>query len=65
MFGEIFKAFKVPRRKNSVMVWQVLQRELIMCYQTQGLFGATLGVSSGSGKKKSDYQITAEFSQKL
>lgn len=52
MFGEIFKAFKVPRRKNSVMVWQVLQRELIMCYQMQGLFGATLGVPSGSGKKK-------------
>lgn len=63
MFVEIFK--KVPRRKNNVMVWQVTQRKLVIFYQMQEPFGTTMGISSGSGKKKCDYQITAEVSQKF
>lgn len=50
VLGEIFK--KVSRRKNNMMVWQVTQRELIICYQMQRPFCTTLGIPSGSGKKK-------------
>jgi len=46
----IFK--NVPKEKNHVMDWQISRGELIMCYQMQRPFGATLEVSSGSGKKK-------------
>lgn len=62
MFAEIFK--KVSRRKNNVMVWQVTQKELIICYQMQRPFGTTLWISPES-VEKCDYQITAEVSQKF
>lgn len=49
----MLKGFKkVPRRKNRVMIWQVSQGELIMCYKMQGPFGTSLGLQSGSGKKE-------------